>query len=348
MSAFLTGNITNVKASQIIDGAITTAKIAASAVTAEKTSGLPVDKDIRAMALEVADLRGIALNFPNGQADAFDSDTLATKTNATYDASSDYYHNPGTGYTDSFITPSLTYTAGSGDVTNLANLADGNTGTEAGFNVPLPNSSVFFKVDVGSGVTKTATKMSLHWMNHSDIANYILGIKVEGSNNDSDYTSLIDESTGATGNATKDYTWSNTTAYRYYKITVKSKNTSSGAANGNIIELDMFETATTQNMTLINNAVTAASAPSKGFITVQADPVDSVSANTDIKAEISRDNGSNYTQVTLAEGSTNSNFINYEGSVDISGQPSGTSMKYRVTTLNTKEIRVSGVVLRWA
>ena len=150
MSAFLTGNITNVKASQIIDGAITTAKIAASAVTEEKTSGLPVDKDIRALALEVADLRGIALNFPNGAADPFDSDTLATKTHATYDASSDYYHNPGTGYTDSFITPSLTYTAGSGDVTNLANLADGNTGTEAGFNVPLPNSSVFFKVDVGA------------------------------------------------------------------------------------------------------------------------------------------------------------------------------------------------------
>ena len=348
MSAFLTGNITNVKASQIIDGAITTAKIADSAVTSVKTSGLPVDKDIRALALEVADLRGIALNFPNGQADAFDSDTLATKTNATYDASSDYYHNPGTGYTDSFITPSLTYTAGSGAVTNLANLADGNTGTEAGLTVPLPAGSVFFTVDVGSGVTKTATKMSIHWMNHADIANYILGVKVEGSNNNSDFTSLIDESTGATGNATKDYTWSNTTAYRYYKITVKSKNTASGGANGNIIELDMFETNTTQNMTLINNALTAASAPSKGFITVQADPVDAVTVNSDIKAEISRNNGSNWTEVTLAEGSTNSNFINYEGSVDISGQPSGTSMKYRVTTLNTKEIRVSGVLLRWA
>ena len=350
MSGFLSGRtvISSVGTTDLVDLAVTTSKIAASAVTAEKTSGLPVDKDIRAMALEVADLRGIALNFPNGQADAFDSDTLATKTNATYDASSDYYHNPGTGYTSTFITSGLTFTAGSGAVTNLANLADDNTGTQANLAVPLPNSSVFFKVDVGSGVTKTATKMSIHWSAHSDIGNYILGVKVEGSTNDSSYTTLLDESSGATSSSTKDYTWSNTTAYRYYKITVKSKNTSSGAANGDIIELDMFETATTQNMTLINNALTAASAPSKGFITVQADPVDSVSANTDIKAEISRNNGSNYTEVTLAEGSTNSNFINYEGSVDISGQPSGTSMKYRVTTLNTKEIRVSGVVLRWA
>ena len=337
-----------VGSSHIDDLAITTSKIAAAAVTSAKTSGVPADKDIRALALEVSDVKGAALNFNNGAADPFDSDTLATKTNATYDASSDYYHNPGTGYTDSFITSGLTYTAGSGAVTNLGNLADNDTGTEAGLQVPLPNSSVFFTVDVGSGVTKTATKMSIHWMNHSDIANYILGVKVEGSNNNSDFTSLIDESTGATGNATKDYTWSNTTAYRYYKITVKSKNTSSGAANGNIIELDMYETNTTQNMTLISNALTASSAPSTGFITVQADPVDSVSANTDIKAFISRDSGSNFTEVTLAAGAENSNFINYEGSVDISGQPSGTAMKYKVTTHNTKEIRVSGVVLRWA
>ena len=337
-----------VGSSHIDDLAITTSKIAASAVTSAKTSGLPADKDIRALALEVSDVKGAALNFNNGAADPFDSDTLATKTNATYSADDDYYHNPGTGYTDSFITSSLTYTAGSGAVTNLANLADNNTSTEAGLQVPLPNSSVFFTVDVGSGVTKTATKMSIQSMNHSDIANYILGVKVEGSNNNSDFTSLIDESSGATGNATKDYTWSNTTAYRYYKITVKSKNTSSGAANGNIIELDMYETNTTQDMTLISNALTASSAPSTGFITVQADPVDSVTVNTDLKAFISRDGGSNYSEVTLAAGATNSNFINYEGSVDISSQPSGTAMKYKVTTHNTKEIRVSGVVLRWA
>ena len=341
----------SVGTAQLADGSVGTAKLADGAVTAVKTSGIPADKDIRALALEVADLRGIALNFPNGAADPFDSDTLATKTNATYSTSDDYYHNPGTGYTDTFITSGMTMTGeapGSNNVTNLANLADNDTSTEATVPVPLPSGSRFIKIDLGSGVTKTATKMSIHWQNHSDIAAFLLGVKVEGSNDDASYTTLIDETSGGTANTVKDYTWSNTTAYRYYKLTVKSKNTSSGATNANIIELDMFETATTQNMTLINNALTAASAPSTGFITVQADPVDSVTVNTDIKAEISRDGGSNWTFVTLAEGSTNSNFINYEGSVDISGQPSGTSIKYRVTTLNTKEIRVSGVVLRWA
>ena len=340
-----------VTTAKIANSAVTAEKIANSAVTAEKTSGLPVDKDIRAMALEVADLRGIALNFPNGQADAFDGDTLATKTNATYDASSDYYHNAGTGYESTFITSGMTMTGetgGGNDVSNLANLADNNTGTQANVPVPLPAGSRWIKIDLGSGVTKTATKMSIHWQNHSDIQNYLLGIKVEGSNNDTDYTSLIDESSGSSANTIADYTWSNSTAYRYYKITVKSKNTASGAAGLHIFELDMFESSSPQNMTLINNALTASSAPSTGYVTVQADPVDSVTVNTDLTAEISRDGGTTWTTVTLTAGSENSNFINYEGSADISGQPSGTSMKYRVKTLNTKEIRVSGVVLRWA
>ena len=47
--------------------------------------------DGRAMMLELADLKGAALNFSEGQADAFSSDTLgATSTNETYDAANDY------------------------------------------------------------------------------------------------------------------------------------------------------------------------------------------------------------------------------------------------------------------
>ena len=53
MSGFLSGRtvISSVGTTELVDLAVTTSKIAASAVTAEKTSGLPVDKDIRAMAL---------------------------------------------------------------------------------------------------------------------------------------------------------------------------------------------------------------------------------------------------------------------------------------------------------
>ena len=36
------------------------------------------------------------------------------------------------------------------------------------------------------------------------------------------------------------------------------------------------------------------------------------------------------------------------GSVDISGQPSGTSMKYKVETLNNKNLILHGASLLWA
>jgi len=41
----------------------------------------------------------------------------------------------------------------------------------------------------------------------------------------------------------------------------------------------------------------------------------------------------------------------FSGSVDISGQPAGTSMKYKVETLNqsaSKETRIHGVSLQWS
>ena len=351
--AIIDNTITSAK---IIDGAITAAKIPDSSITAAKISAnFASDKDIRSLALEIADVKGAALNFPNGGADAFDSDTLATKTNATYDASSDYYHNPGVGYSANCLSSSTTqvaqvadYDGGGNDVANLGNHVDGNTSTKSQIDVPLPGGSRFFVIDLGSGVTKTATKFTVHWQDHGDVTNYLNGLTISGSNDDASYTELLNETSGANANESKDYTWSNSTAYRYYKITVKSENTASGGAGLHIKEIYLYETAPGgASMTLINSGLTAASAPSTGFITVQADPVDSITVNTDLTAEISRDGGTTWTAVTLTAGSENSNFINYEGNVDISGQPSGTSMKYRVKTLNSKEIRVSGVVLRW-
>jgi hypothetical protein len=101
-------------------------------------------------------------------------------------------------------------------------------------------------------------------------------------------------------------------------------------------------------MTLISAAYTASSAPIRGSISVSAQFVDSSTVNTDFKAEISRDNGTTYTAITLTAGAVNDSFTLYFGEADISSQPSGTSVKYRITTLNNKNIRVSGVVVRWS
>jgi flagellin-like hook-associated protein FlgL len=73
--------------------------------------------------------------------------------------------------------------------------------------------------------------------------------------------------------------------------------------------------------------------------------------NSDIKAYISRDNGTTYSQVTLTddgEYATGKRMLS--GSVDISGQPSGTSMRYKIETLNqsaSKVTRIYGTALMW-
>jgi len=111
-----------------------------------------------------------------------------------------------------------------------------------------------------------------------------------------------------------------------------------------------INTSTVQNMTLVSNAFTAGSAPDTGRIHVQVKEIDSITVNTDLTAEISRDGGTTWTTATLTQKETLADgTVAYEdSSVDISAQPSGTSMKWRVTTANTKELEVHGVVFQWA
>lgn len=350
----------------IADDAITTAAIVDGAVTTAKTSGLTDDKTLREMQLEIADVKGTALNFGEGQADAYDSDTLATKTNATYDATNDYYHNPA----ETTLTPTssdwtergsgASYSSGvvnvtaSGSVYSSSGLLTGDftfefkmssttsdwvvigvfdtaedptSGSYQQAGMDAMTNSFYFSAGT-PWIKKGSTSLDTSsWANTSDTFQ-IRRI--------SDVISIYNLST-----TTQIYAFSGT-----YSQDMRAAIGGGGSITASNIELTYGSGAA--NMTLVNNALTASSAPSTGFITVQAQPVDSITINTDLKAEISRDGGTTWTQVTLVAGATNSSFISYAGSVDISSQPSGTSMKYRVTTLNTKIIRVSGVVLRWS
>ena len=106
-------------------------------------------------------------------------------------------------------------------------------------------------------------------------------------------------------------------------------------------------------MTLISNASTADSAPTTGDIVMTyTNGAGTATINTDLKAYISRDNGSTWTQATLtSEGTTGGHSILTAHNVDISSQPSGTSMKYKIETLNqsaSKETRIQAVSLGWS
>ena len=121
-------------------------------------------------------------------------------------------------------------------------------------------------------------------------------------------------------------------------------------AEGYVLITGTATTTATSSTTIVSNAFTAGSAPSTSRIVVFQENVGSVTLNSDLVASISRDGGSNFTNVTLADegyvtGSSGQRILS--GSVDISGQPSGTSMRWKLALANNQS-KIHGVSLSWA
>jgi hypothetical protein len=128
-----------------------------------------------------------------------------------------------------------------------------------------------------------------------------------------------------------------------------------GAAGGSGIVIISWPVVleTYNNMTLISNAQTAQAAPTEGRLMLYEETsTGSTTLDTDLKGYISRDGGTTYTQTPLTLDTTyETGKTLVSGSVDISGQPSGTSMKYKIETLNqsaSKVCRLHGASLLWA
>ena len=109
------------------------------------------------------------------------------------------------------------------------------------------------------------------------------------------------------------------------------------------------------NLTLQSTATTAESAPTKADLVVLIeDASGTATINTDIKAKVSRDGSAFSGYVTFVdEGDRGTNKrILVAREVDISGITSGTSMKYKIETLNqsagSKETRIHATSLAWA
>jgi len=356
---------TTIPANTPADASVTTIKIADGAITSAKlASDLGVltrdehGKAVRAMMLEMADIKGAAIGFPEGNADAFDTDTLtATSTNALYDATNDYYTtaaNITLLNTESNAAAASAYSFGLGGPwagnysTYAANQVDGDTST--GYHSASQGTSDSWQVTLSSGGTATMLRSgSANGGAHaSGGVSVYTNIVLYGSNDGSSWTTLhtvASDERAAVAGAFIDWDFANTTSYTHYKTDWSWG--SSYYHQGPIQWAWYSGDGTNLNGTFVSPAYTATAAPTKGYITVQAQLV-SATINTDLSAEISRDGGSTWTAVTLATGSTQSSFTLYEGGVDISSQPSGTSMKYRVKTLNGKTIYISGVVLRWS
>lgn len=109
---------------------------------------------------------------------------------------------------------------------------------------------------------------------------------------------------------------------------------------------DFYEPDTGLDMTLVSADNVVNWMPFSAAIVISIEEVDTPILNTDIKAWVSADGGSNYTQITLSKAFdvTLTKFI-LIGTVTIGTR--GSTMKWKVSTHNTIDVKIHSVALIW-
>ena len=331
-------------------GTIPAAQLTGQVPTANLNNAPDLSSDIRALALQSASDR---IGLENGIADPFSDETdvdTSTSSGESHNSSGTFY----SGESQSAVSQG----AGTaiGNMTSGGGLSAAFDGSVNAYNAGAKRSGTSGNIgkDWGSGVTKKITGVVFRIISNGKIdggeGSETIAITVERSDNGSDYTQIYSESGISNNSSGQTFTkltgFTNTAAARYVRI-----NFSHGGGAETHVDEVTFHEATVANMTLVSNAFTADSAPSNTVIGVQVVENESITINTDLTAEVSRDGGTTYTACTLAlKTSLAASGTKYyeSASTDISSQPSGTSIKYRVKTLNTKNIELHGVALKWS
>jgi len=371
--SFLSGrtSLTTVQTGDIAANAITTAKMADNAVTLAKLahgtasqniaydgSGVPVDvalssgatdaeaTNIMVNAFNVAIALGLsAENMVDGRTDVFTDETGVDTSAST----NEVYFEVGNFYTNSSGIGLISRTLGTaiGNMASLSLAFDGTliTGTGA---VKVSSNTGYVGKDFSAGGAKTVVKVRVYpsssqgfaYLGNGNITVEILG---HSSNSIGSATTLNSE-TFADQTTYKEFTIGTPASYAYYWARVST----GGGAECNVycIELQFYEIGPVIDMSLISNSVTALASPSTAFIVISQEAVDAATLNTDLKAYASRDGGTTWDQITLSEVISLTTGRILTGTVTLTS--SGTAMKYKIETLNTKEQKFHAVALQWS
>ena len=133
------------------------------------------------------------------------------------------------------------------------------------------------------------------------------------------------------------------------------RNDTNSYAGGSGVIIIKYSSSTYNAMVLQSDATTAeAGTTDTADVVILYTPfAGTTTLNTDLVAAVSRDNGTTFTNVTLVgKGSySGTTQIATAHNVDISGQPAGVAMKWKISTPNNvlaKQTRINGVSLGWS
>lgn len=295
-----------------------------------------VARDMAASALILADYNGTTgTKGAFYLADPFTSDSLSTKTNATYDASGDYYYN-------------LAAVSGAAG-TNIGNMTGGG-GLAAAFNGNTNQSTAASaqssagtdgKVgkDWGSGTPKTISRAQVYGSNDAGYVNSAdpsVTINLYGTTDGTTTGGTLLGTTGAFTDSVTNKTIDVSAPQSLRSIYVEIA--SSGGTERICAECIFSEIT---NMTLRPSAAPLLTAnPSDVFGYFVIDPQQSIVMGTDVVGKLSIDGGSTLATGTWTRvGSIATDYEIWRLDADVSGQ-AGSSLVWELTTPTTKSIRL--------
>jgi hypothetical protein len=287
------------------------------------------------------------LNMVDGVVDEFEDETgVTTKTGATYDASGDYYQNTPGGYTADQIPTMTGYTSPSGTVTTSKD----NTAAYAAWRALDDDNSTMWNTSgappawVAYEFTSPKT-IAKYTIRARDAQGHVAPVTFTFDGWNGGSYDQLDSVAGISWSAGEQKTFyvDNPAEYSKYRLYVIA--TTIGDVE--VAEIEMMEAVAPSDMTLISDPFTAEAEPDEAFIVIWEEDVSAVTLNTDILAYVSIDNGSTWDQATLTEVATVENGRILTGTADVSAR-TGTTMVWKITTHNNKELKVHAVGLEWS
>ncbi|MBC7952859.1 MAG: hypothetical protein H7Z12_13710, partial [Rhodospirillaceae bacterium] len=284
------------------------------------------------------------LKMVDGIADEFEDETgidTAGSTGKSYDATGDFYCNIPLAVS---LVPLLTSNTSSGSLSANSEYSS----VYAAWKAADANAGTWWH-STGTGVsywdyTLTASAaVNGYSITPSDAKSY--SWKFEAWNGASWVTLDTRSSVTFSAGVTQTFSFVNATSYGRYRVYFTAVG---GDGYTRIIAFEFLYMGTAADMVLTSQTYAAAAQPDVARLVLLHQPMASVTLNTDAIVEVSRNGGTNWTAASLSDqGAFDTVTRVLAATADLSAQPAGAAMKWRLRTLNNKEQRLHGVWLQW-
>ena len=291
-------------------------------------------------------------DMADGISDVYTDETgidAAASSNEEYDSSGDFYHNDPSTFQADIGTESGAIADGEASGSFLDDFAfDDDDVSRWASAVAQPAIGGWIGQDFGAANDKVLRRVTIQ---QADAAgNRVFGtdsVSVESSPDNSVWTNVVDLSP-VSDNLVQAFLVPASTARRYWRLFQNTAVTTPSAV-WSVKEAEFQEATVSANISLRSEAFVALAQPDDvQVLLLEEDLSGPHTLNTDILVFASRDDGTTWTEGTLTEiGDFDATKRILAADIDVSAQPAGTDIKYRVDTANLKVIRVHAASGMW-